>query len=132
MSGRVGLGFVNSFAAGIPAVSLKYGLSKDTAVLGAFGISTQVPTNYVFAGKFFKNIFIEQNLTFYSAFGVAAVKATKSGFELQPVIGSEFFIPGIESLGLTFEAGLSATNASGDFIAKTVGYIFSSGVHFYF
>ena len=134
ISGRVGIGYVNDYANHTPCFSIKYGMSRDTALQADLGVSTAIPTSYVFGGKFFKNIFLEQNINFYGAFGLAALKsATNPGFEGQGVLGAEFYIPGIESIGFSFEAGASAMNViNNTFIAQTIGFTFiNAGMHFY-
>lgn len=138
MSARLGVGFVDEFSNSsgtrtVPAISLKYGLSKDLAVSGILGFNTAVPTAATIGGKVFRNLFFEQNLNFYTALGFAYVKGTNSGVELLGLLGAEFFIPGIESLGFSFETGVSANNATGSFALKTVGFTFlHAGMHFYF
>ncbi|MBI3542375.1 MAG: hypothetical protein HY075_03760 [Deltaproteobacteria bacterium] len=138
LSGRLGIGFTNDFsnstaARNVPAVSVKYGASKDLHVLGALGFNTLDPASFTLGGKIFKNIFYETNLNFYSSVGLAYLKDAKSGIEILGVLGCEFFIPGIDSLGLLFETGVSASNVTGSFAIKTVGYTFiNAGMHFYF
>ncbi|MEW6055891.1 MAG: hypothetical protein AB1540_04680 [Bdellovibrionota bacterium] len=138
LSGRLGFGFTNEFSNStisreVPALSTKYGLSKDFHLQAILGFNTESPAAYTLGAKAYKNIFFETNLNFYMAIGVAWLKAEKSGFELLGVLGAEFFIPGIDSLGLLFEAGVSANNVTGDFVLKTVGFSFiHAGMHFYF
>ena len=133
MSGRLGLGFVNQFSSGAPSLALKYGLTKDMAVQGSAGFDTSLPTAANFGGKVFKNLFYESNMNFYAAFGLAYVKAQSTGVEILSLVGAEFFIPGIESLGLSFETGISVCNVTGTFGVKTVGFSFwQAGTHFYF
>ena len=137
-SGRLGVGFTNDFSNStsdrmVPAVSTKYGVSKDLHVLGALGFHTKSPTAFTLGGKIFKNIFYETNLNFFTSVGLAYLKEAKSGIEVLGVLGAEFFIPGIDSLGLLFEAGVSASNVTGSFVLKTVGNTFlHAGMHFYF
>lgn len=138
MSGRVGVGFMNEFSNSslfkeIPNLSVKYGLSKDLAASGAFGVHTQSPGGFTIGAKIYKNIFYETNLNFYGALGAGLIKADKSGIEGLALFGTEVFIPGLESLGLSFEAGASLSNVTGSVVLKTVGYTFlHAGVHFYF
>lgn len=138
LSGRLGFGFTNDFSNSssdrmVPAVSTKYGLSKDFHLLGALGFDTKSPSAFTLGGKIFKNIFYETNLNFFTSVGLAYVKEAKSGVEVLGVLGAEFFIPGIDSLGLLFEAGVSASNVTGKFVLKTIGYTFlHAGMHFYF
>lgn len=58
---------------------------------------------------------------------------SKTGFEIIGGLGTEAFIPGLESLGFAMEAGGSFSNISGSFVAKTIGVSFlNAGIHFYF
>lgn len=138
MSGRMGIGFINQFSNStfnrpIPAMSVKYGVTRDTSVLVAAGFDTEIPTSTTLGGKIFHTIFSESNLNFYSAFGLAYVKQNIAGVDILGLIGTEIFIPGIESLGLSFESGVRASNISGSMQLATVGFIFlNAGVHFYF
>lgn len=134
LAGRLGFGFVNEYSNGVPALSVKYGLAKDIQVGGALGFTTTNPSDVLFAGKFYKNIFYETNLNFYSAAALAYLKkGDNSGIEILGVLGAEFFIPGVDSLGLSFEAGVSGSNITNTFVLKTIGYTFiNAGMHFYF
>ncbi len=139
LTGRLGIGYVDQFADyspffDLPALSAKYAITKDIAVLGCFGINTRDPAAYTFCLKVMKNIFYEINLNFYAggAFGVL-MRDSKTGIGFQGLFGTEIFIPGIESLGLSFEAGVSASNITGSFAIRTLGLSFlHAGVHFYF
>jgi len=138
LQGRLGIGYNSQFsnatvANGTPGLSLKYAFTKDIGFEGIGGVSTASPLNLVTAVKFFKNIFYETNLNFYFMLGGGIVAAGSTGFEFQTGFGSEFFIPGIESLGLSMELGASIGNATGSFLVKTIGVSFiNAGMHFYF
>lgn len=139
LQGRLGLGYNGQFANasaenGVPGLSFKYGLSRDIAAALVAGISTGTPSNTVTAIKGFKNLFMETNLNFYFMGGLGFVGGDgKSGLEVLGGLGSEFFIPGIESLGFSTEVGASFTNLKGSFSFRTVGVSFlSAGIHFYF
>lgn len=136
LTDRLGVGYNAEFSTSgrtVPALSAKYGLSKDLHLAGAVGFNTQTPSQFVMGAKLFKNIFYETNLNFYLAGGAAYIKDTKSAVEFLGVLGAEFFLPGLDSLGLLFEAGISANNVGGSFGIKTVGFSFlQAGMHFYF
>jgi hypothetical protein len=140
LQGRLGMGFnsqfANSFVASrVPAFSVKYAMTRDIALEAVVGTSTATPTNSVTGVKFFKNLFLETNLNFYFTFGGAIVAANnKSGSEFLGGLGAEFFIPGLESLGLSFETGGSLHNLIGDgYSFRTFGVSFvDAGIHFYF
>lgn len=138
MQGRIGLGynseFQNSTATNrVPAVSLKYGLTRDIGVEGLFGIATTSPANTVIGAKFFKNLLYETNLNYYFMLGGGILSASgNSGGQFLGGFGVEFFVPGLESLGFSFEVGASIDTLSG-MTVRTLGASFlDAGMHFYF
>lgn len=105
--------------------------------LGAlFGMSLSDQNNTYAAGlKFYRIIFDEPNLDFYTS-GLAALleseNAQHKGFQFDLTFGSEFNIPGLESIGISFEFGFSLNKFNDEFTVETAGYHFvSSGIHFY-
>lgn len=139
LEGRLGLGYNSQFSntsaqQRVPGVSIKYGLTREIAVEGVVGLATSSPSNTVAGIKFFKNLFYETNLNFYSMLGGAVLSANgRSGAEFLAGFGVEFFIPGLESLGFAVETGGSFDNLSGSFVLKTMGVSFlDAGIHFYF
>jgi len=139
LQGRMGVGLNSEFSNmsasnGVPAVSIKYGLTRDIATELAVAISTATPSNSLTGLKLFKNIFFETNLNFYAMVGAGILSGdNRSGAEFLGGFGAEFFIPGIESLGFSMETGASANNLSGSFILKTLGVSFlNAGMNFYF
>jgi hypothetical protein len=139
LQGRLGLGYNDEWANqhmtnGVPGISLKYGVSRDIAFEAVLGVNTGNPSNSVAGLKFFRNLFYETNLNFYFTAGAGIVTADqKTGPELLSGFGAEAFIPGIESLGFSMEAGATLDNLSGNFVLKTLGVSFlNAGIHFYF
>lgn len=140
MHGKLGLGYNSEFenanlSGGVPGVSLKYGVTRDIAAELVVGASTASPSNSIVGVKFFKNLFYETNLNFYFMLGGGILSGGgHSGAEFLGGFGSEFFIPGIESLGFSVETGGLFENIStGSFVLKTLGVSFlSAGIHFYF
>ncbi len=140
LQGRLGLGYNAQFAnfrdtnGGVPAVAAKYAMTKDLAVEGVLGVATTKPANSVIGLKFFKTLFFETNLNFYGMLAGGLVTAnSNSGVDLQGGFGSEFFIPGLESIGFSFEVGGQLTNLSGSMVFRTMGASFlHAGMRFYF
>ena len=140
LQGRLGLGYNSQFVNSVvgtrtPGMSVKYALTRDIAVEGIVGMATASPANTITAAKFFKNVFLETNMNFYFTFGGGIITAnTKSGAEFMGGLGAEFFIPGLESLGLSFETGGAVHNLVGSsFSFRTFGVSFlDAGLHFYF
>lgn len=139
LEGRLGLGYNDEWANqsttnGVPAVSLKYNMSRDIGFEAVLGVNTGNPSNSVAGLKFLRNLFYETNLNFYFTAGGGIVTANnKTGAEILSGFGAEAFIPGIESLGFSMEAGATLDNLSGNFVLKTLGVSFlNAGIHFYF
>ncbi len=140
LQGRLGLGYNAEFEnfyvdGGVPAISIKYGMTRAFGIEGVFGTTTSSTNkNSVAGAKLYQNIFFETNLNFYAMIGGAVVTVpTHSGGQFIGGFGVEFFIPGIESLGLAMETGGSFDNLSGSFVLKTLGVSFlNAGMHFYF
>lgn len=136
----MGIGATNQLANGIPAISLKVQQSKTFALGGLLGFkSNEDDTLYGAGVKFYRIIFDEPQLNFYLA-GLFATEnyiekdKTKSGFQVDATMGSEFHLTGLESIGFSFEFGLSARNADpdGGTSFETLGDQFvKAAVHFY-
>jgi hypothetical protein len=139
LTGRLGLGYNaqlanTSASGGVPGVAVKYAFSRDIAIEAIAAASTGSPTNSAFGAKFFKNLFLETNLNFYFMLGGALVTGGgSSGSQFLSGFGTEFFLPGLESLGWSMEVGGSFDNLSGSFALKTLGVSFlNAGMRFYF
>jgi hypothetical protein len=141
LRGRMGIGATNQLANNIPAVSLKIQQSKTFALGGLLGFkSDQDNTLYGAGVKFYRIIFDEPQLNFYMAglfatetFLDTAKDKVKSGYQIDGTLGSEFHFQGLESIGFSFEFGVSARNAdSHGSTFQTLGDQFvKAAVHFY-
>ena len=138
LRGRLGVGFTNQIAtapdATIPAMSAKYYLSRSFATSMGIGFNTKNNDSTVAIGaKFYKNLFYETNLIFYTGLGLAMVSRQGSKAQGSLFLGSEFFFSQLPSLGFTFEAGIRGDNYTGAFAIRTTGDSFlTGGIHFYF
>ena len=140
--GRTGLGYNAQFANtsqtnGTPGISLKYGLAPRSMVEVIAGFYSGSRGSGVLAGKFMQTVLAESYANFYFLGGFGYVYANQqNGVEILGGLGSEFFIPGIDNVGISFEAGMSAeslTSTSGSLVLKTFGVSFlNAGMHFYF
>jgi hypothetical protein len=140
--GRVGLGynaqFANSYQSnGSPGLSLKYGIAPRGAVEIIAGFNSGSDGSGVAAFKYTQTVHPETYANFYFLLGGGYVYAShKNGMEFLGGLGSEFFIPGVDNIGISFEAGMSAeslTSNSGAFVLKTFGVSFlNAGMHYYF
>lgn len=135
--GRLGAGMSSQLKNGIPAISFKLQKSKTFAFGGIFGFnSNETDGGMGGAVKLYRNIFEEPQLNFYASglLGFVNKKSsgvTKSGFQVDLTLGTEFSFRGLGSLGLSFEFGASL-NKLDSFVVETVGDSFViAGAHFY-
>lgn len=146
MTSRLGVGYSDSFsAASLPSIGVKYYASQDLSISAALGIDTNASggtSNFGFGAKVYKTVFTEDNLNFYMGAGAGLVSigpaagstvSTSSGFELAGFCGVEFFIPGIDSIGINFQAGVGVTSLSSGVRFRTIGDTpLKAGMYFYF
>ncbi len=145
LRGRMGIGVTNQLANDLPAVSLKIQQTKTFAIGGLLGFKSDSDNTLYGAGvKFYRIIFDEPQLNFYMA-GLLATQSflndedkVKTGYQLDGTMGSEFHFVGLESIGFSFEFGVSARTAhkSGEkdrgTSFQTLGDQFiKAAVHFY-
>lgn len=134
---RLGVGFTNQLKNDFPAFSFKMQKTRSFAFGGAVGVSSDDQTGGYGVGlKFYRNIFDEPQLNFYMA-GMGALLSNKiggtshSGFQFDLGFGSEFHFSGLNSLGFSFEFGISA-NKTEEFVFETLGnHFLAAGIHFY-
>jgi len=137
LSGRIGLGFNNQFmpsqSAGPGAISFRYALARDLGTEMILGVDTEGDRSSVAALKLIKNVFLETNLNFYFALGVGYAQSQgDSGIEFLGTFGTQFFIPGLESVGFSTEAGFAGDTVGGGMSFRTLGVSFvNAGIHFY-
>ena len=135
--GRLGVGVNNQLNNNLPALSFKLQKSRSFSFGGLFGISTEdVGGGYGIGLKGYKVIFDEPQLNFYTSLMCALIKekngdVDQSGFQFDLTFGSEFHFAGLNSLGFSFEFGVSM-NKMDTFVVETVGHHFvTAGIHFY-
>lgn len=134
---RLGLGMSNQLKNDFPALSFKTQKNRSFAFGGLAGISTDKNDGGYGVGlKVYRNIFDEPQLNFYFA-GMGALLSNKinqtsySGFQFDLSMGSEFHFTGLNSIGFSFEFGVSASKTK-EFVFQTLGNNFVvSAVHFY-
>ena len=142
LRGRMGVGATNQLANDIPAISLKIQQTKTFAFGGLVGFkSDQDQTLYGAGVKFYRIIFDEPQLNFYLAGLFATLNyldpvqdEVKGVYQIDGTMGSEFHFQGLESIGFSFEFGISARNADaeGGTSIETLGDQFvKAAVHFY-
>ena len=137
-TGRLGIGMSNQFKSDLPGISFKIQKSKSTALGALVAIDTEENSGGWGAGfKLYRNIFEEPQLNFYGALLAGLINekqgpgTSKTGFQFDLTMGSEFSFTGLGSIGFSFEFGLSF-NKVDEFRIQTVGDSFVvAAAHFY-
>ena len=140
LSNRIGIGYKNQFTSEMPGVAAQYYPSADLGLSAALGVDTQKDNSkFGMMVKLYRVIFNEDNLNFYMGAGTGLIsqqtqaQTSESGFELNGFGGAEFFFTGLDSLGFTFEAGISITSLSSGVRFRTYGDSpLRAGMIFYF
>lgn len=134
---RLGVGMTNQLKNDVTALSFKIQRSKSFAIGGIVGYdSNDADGGHGFGLKLYRNFFEEPLLNFYGSFTGAIInkKSTnsdQSGFQFDLTMGSEFSFNGLQSLGFSFEFGVSV-NKLDDFVLQTTGSQFLvTAIHFY-
>ncbi len=136
--GRLGIGFTNQLANDMGAISFKVQRSRAFALGVVVGFNAEdSETTYGAGVKLYRNIYEEPNLRFYMAGLFAAVSdiinSTKeSGMQIDGTMGTEFHLNGVESIGFSFEFGVSVNTLGSDTTISTLGDKFAIvSAHFY-
>jgi hypothetical protein len=141
MSNRLGVGYSNQFGLteDLPSLALRYYPNSEYGLMGALGVDTEEDNSrFGFMGKIIKIIFKEDNLNFYTGAWAGIVSQevngrTDSGFDLAGILGAEFFVPGVENLGISMEAGVGVTSVTDEVRFRTIGdHPLRAGIIFYF
>lgn len=113
LTNRLGVGVkTNTSVDNLPSLAAAYYPNPDFGLTAALGIDTRKDNSkFGITGGVRRIIFRELNLNFYMGGKLGLINnevagSKESGFELAAVFGTEFFFPGIDSLGFSFEGGL--------------------------
>lgn len=135
--GRLGVGLSNQLKNELNSISFKIQKSRSFAFGGMVNMDTSDTGGWGAGLKLYKNVFEEPQANFYFSFLGALMNRKKSdgtetsGFQIDLTAGSEFSYSGLQSLGLSFETGLSF-NKLDEFAVQTTGSLFIIGsIHFY-
>lgn len=138
LSGRLGIGLSQQLKNDLPSIDLKIQRSEAFA-LGLIINARFADTDggHGIGVKGYRIIFDEPQLNFYLAALAAYINKktnniSNSGFQFDLTMGSEFHFTGLESVGFSFEAGMSANKVDDELAFETVGNTFVvAAVHFY-
>lgn len=139
LTNRLGVGYRDAYVTfGLPSIAAFYYPSPDLGIVGSLGVDTEeYNSKFALAGGIRRIIFKEENMNFFMGGQIAMVNnevasQKDSGFEIAGLVGGEFFLPGLESLGFNFETGVGITNVKKTRF-RTLGSSFlGAGISFYF
>lgn len=135
---RLGVGFRDAYAITLPSIASIYYPNPDWGVVGALGIDTQNQNSkFAFSVGLRKIVFKEDNMNFFMGGTLGMLSnevagTSSSGFELDGLIGSEFFLAGLDSLGFNIETGIGVSNVDKVRFRTLGDNFFKAGIFFYF
>jgi hypothetical protein len=142
LASRLGVGYRNNYHFELPSVAAFYYPNSDYGIIGAIGIDTEKDSaKTAFQVGIRRIIFKEENMNFFMGANAALLNreviensatTSKSGFELQGVVGGEFFLSGLDSLGFNFEIGIAMSSVDKTRFRTVGADPFHGGIVFYF
>lgn len=138
-TGRMGLGLTNQPINDIPSLSLKLQQNRYFALGAILGFRNgEDNTEYGAGLKIYRVIFEEDLLNFFMSATALTLafeddqNKMQSGYQFDGTFGVEFHLEGIESVGFSFEFGVSANKGPEGRRIETLGNnLLRAGVHFY-
>ncbi len=139
LRGRFGAGFNQQFGH-VSALSVRYALptashAVNVQLEGNFGLDTATEvsdTRYVFSGgRLLYGFVAEDNMTLFAAGGLGILTQSESNtVRIQPSMGADFFLFGLDNLGFTVEWGLNLDTGGSPGLETTAAM--GAGVHYWF
>jgi hypothetical protein len=138
LRGRSGVGFNQQFGH-VSALSVRYGLPTPNPVInvqieGAFGLDTAASEDggNVFAGaRILYGFLAEDNMNLFAGGGLGIVtEQNQNTIRIQPTMGADFFLFGLENLGFTIEWGLNLDVGPTSGVSTTAAA--AAGAHYWF
>jgi len=140
LGGRVGVGFENSFSS-LSSLSIKWclpvrdrNLNLQLQAVGGFSLLEGIQDTYFAGGRLLYGFLAEDNMNLYAAAGVGYGRFSggQEAVRLSPTMAAEFFLFGLDSLGLTIEWGIHADVGTATEITSVGSSFASLGAHYYF
>lgn len=143
LTNRLGLGYADPFSLDMPSIHARYWPSARYGFSASLGVDTEEDASrFGLMGKLYKVIFTEDNMNFYMGTGLGIISREETsgssvdsdtGYELSAFVGAEFFLPGLDSLSFSFEAGAGVTSIDSEVRFRTIGDSpLTAGMVFYF
>ncbi|MBC7754581.1 MAG: organic solvent tolerance protein [Moraxellaceae bacterium] len=139
MPQRLGIGIKDNTSQSIPSLTALYNMNDQFAFFGGFGFDTKKDYSTTQINVGIRHIvFHETNLHFYTGGQFAIVNledpinGKQNGFEVNALLGAEFFFAGLENIGFSFEGGIGLSSYK-ETRVRTIGdHPLKAGILFYF
>ncbi len=136
---RVGVGFSNQFGH-LSSLSVKVGMpTSNPAVniqaqlVGGYSVLNNTSPAWFVGARGLYGFVAEDNMNLYLAGGVGfKADGVDNALRLQPALGAEFFLFGLENLGLSAECGVDLDLLGPGVDTYTFGGAAGVGAHYYF
>jgi hypothetical protein len=138
LSNRLGVGYVKNSTLSLPSAAAVYYPTSTFAVVGSLGIdSANNNSSFAAVGGLRKIIFREDNMNFFMGANLGLLSSSttntsSSGFDLQAIVGGEFFLAGLENLGFNFDTGIAVSSINSTRFHTLGDNFVDGGVIFYF
>ena len=138
LRGRFGAGFNQQFGH-VSAFSVRYALPTNSHAVniqleGNFGLDTATDADgrSVFSGgRVLYGFVAEDNMTLFAAGGVGILTESEANtVRIQPAMGADFFLFGLDNLGFTVEWGLNLDTGGSPSLETAAAM--GAGVHYSF
>lgn len=137
LGNRLAVG-ANAHLGSVPALSVRYGLPTgkeelniQVEVLAGVRATAGTSTDALAGGRVLYGMVAEDNMNLFVGAGAGLhVQADEPVFRLQPVMGADFFLFGLENLGFTAEWGLNVDLGDPSTVATSASI--GGGVHYWF
>ncbi|MEC8194512.1 MAG: hypothetical protein VX944_06250 [Myxococcota bacterium] len=135
---RTGVGFNAQFGH-LASLSVRYGLPTPSPVMniqveGLFGLDTAASEeggNVAYGARVLYGFLAEDNMNLFAGGGLGGVNtAGENTVRLQPAMGADFFLFGLENLGFTVEWGINMDIGKSSGVSTTAAA--AAGAHYWF
>ncbi len=139
LRGHYAVGFENQLS-GMPALSAKYAfptsqsqLNAQLQVVAGWDIDPNSTDSSFFGARGLYGIVAEDNMSLLVGAGAGYANTDGVGaFRIEPLMSAEFFLFGLENLGLSLQWGLQLDLASSGTRFRSMGSGAAIGAHYWF
>ncbi len=137
LGNRLAIG-ANAHLGSVPALSVRYGLPTgkpalniQVEALAGVRATGGTPADALAGGRVLYGVVAEDNMNLFLGAGAGLnVAAGEPAFRVQPVMGADFFMFGLENLGFTAEWGLNLDLGTPSTFATSASI--GGGAHYWF